>query len=84
MTEKELKKIHGADVELGVDDSEDEKLTEKQALARAKKEGLVPVDTYVVLEGFTEIEEYETEAEAKKALKKGQVIAQKRRMVEAK
>lgn len=49
MTDAELKKIHGKDVELAPDDSEDEKLTEKQALAQAKKEGIEFIDDFVVV-----------------------------------
>lgn len=78
MTEAELKKIHGKDVELAPDDSEDEKLTEKQALAQAKKEGIEFVDEWVVVDETTEISVHETLKEAEKALKKGQAVMQRR------
>lgn len=71
MTDKK-QKIHGADINLGLD----EKLTEEQALARAKKEGIEFVDTFQV-EG--EKTEYETLEEAQKASKKGDNIVQIRR-----
>ena len=48
MTEKELKKIHGDDVELAPDNSEDEKLTEADAIKQAKKEGLEFVDDFAI------------------------------------
>lgn len=64
MTEAELKKIHGADVELAPDDSEDERLTEKDALAQAESEGILFVDHWKVDGDETR---YETEKAAKKA-----------------
>jgi hypothetical protein len=46
MDAEELKRVHGDDVELQPDDSEDEHLTEADALARAKEEGIEFVDTF--------------------------------------
>lgn len=63
MNEDELKKLHGEDVELAPDDSEDDHLTEKQALAQAKAEGIEFVDSYSVMDD-PDNTEFETREEA--------------------
>lgn len=62
---EELKKVHGEDVELGVDDSEDEHLTEKKALEQAKAEGIEFVDSFTI-EGDEKRREFKTRAAAEK------------------
>lgn len=49
MDEEELKRIHGDDVELAPDDSEDDKLTEADALKQAADEGIYFKDTFYVV-----------------------------------
>lgn len=63
MNEDELKKIHGPDVELNPDDSEDERLTEKEALAQAKAEGIEFVDSFSVM-GDKDNQTFETRSGA--------------------
>lgn len=61
--QKELIEIHGKDVELKPDDSEDEKLTEKLAIKQAKSENLGFRDFWTI-EG--DLTEYETQKQAEK------------------
>jgi len=63
MDEKELKKLHGDDVELQPDNSEDERLTEKEALAQARAEGIEFVDHFSV-DGDEENLTFDTRGEA--------------------
>lgn len=49
MDEEELKRIHGEDVELAPDDTEDDKLTEEDALAEAAAQGINFIDKYYVV-----------------------------------
>lgn len=67
----------------GVDNNgnPDDKFTEKEALAMAKKEGVEFVDFWVVKDAvLTTVSEHPTQEEAEKAAKKGQTIAQVRRV----
>lgn len=72
----ELKRIHGEDVELAPDDSEDDHLTEEEALAQAKAEGIEFVDAFMV-EG--EAKEYKTAKLAEKHADGRNVIQVRRR-----
>ena len=49
LSEEELKRIHGDDVELAPDDSEDDKLAEKDALKQAAEQGIFFKDTFFVV-----------------------------------
>lgn len=92
MTDEEMKRIHGEDVELAPDDSEDDKLTEEDALAQAAAQGIYFKDTYVILRkvdltpvnpdglGFERLAEAEAEL-AKLDNKDDYMIAQKREQV---
>lgn len=55
LSDDELKKIHGEDVELGIDNSKDDHLTEHDALKQASKDGIKFVDTFTV-EGLDGVE----------------------------
>lgn len=86
-SDDELKKIHGADVELNPDTSEDDKLTEKEALAQAKKEGIEFIDSYHLMKidpiGEELPESYTTATKANAALdklddKRDYVVVQRR------
>lgn len=80
MDEEELKRIHGEDVELKPDDTEDEKLTEEQALKDAREQGIEFIDTFFVQDhdGIYDSRE-EAEAAMSKLKIKGNIIQTRRR-----
>lgn len=79
MNEAELKAVHGEDVELAPDNSKDEHLSEKDALAQGKAEGLEFVDEFIIMtEGGVEKAIYETWEEAQDKLKGNETIMQRR------
>jgi hypothetical protein len=69
MTDAELKRIHGDDVELAPDDSEDEHLSEADAIKQAKKEGIEFVDHFMIA-GHEDLGKFDTKKLAEKEASK--------------
>lgn len=78
MQEDKTDPIHSENVETAPDDSEDEHLTEEQALAQAKEQGIEFKDQFQI-EGFTKL--YDSKEEAVAVAPKGSNIIQIRSRV---